>query len=420
MRWTPSALPRLALCLGPAVLPHAEEATDDMLLGKEKHAHIERVNNGTPPLVSLQEVPAELRASVAEMDVESLPLGQGWAEVALALNLDRRASRYLGRGLTREEVRAQLQPDEMGMIVDWIAASDGTLWVVDWKTGAAEHLAPAQENLQLLTYMVAALLCPEFQAQEVRGALVRVDRPTPHWERTEPMDALDAGAFLGRLQNEVLDKAEQARVDFERTGRLPRLAVGEQCAWCPSRRFCPAQVTQVRQLMAWQIEPAQLTPAEAGVAYQRVVAGLALLKRLKADLEGLARQVPLPMPDGQLLAWEEESSASIDAEKAAPVLRQLYGPDVLKAATKRGKDTMPWDLLKETLAERVLPELRQLHAQGRLPKKPSKEGLLREVRARLEAAQAVVVKTYAAPRVVEAPRTLQAGDEEQNHPEGDA
>lgn len=416
MRWTPSSLPRLALCLGPAALPHAEEMSEDMRLGKAKHEHMERVNNGASPLDSLQEAPADLRAAVAELDVEALPLGKGLSEVALALHLERSTSRFLGKGMTREEVREALEPGEMGMILDWVSVDDsGTLWVVDWKTGAAEHLAPASENLQLLTYCAAALLCPRWGAQEVRGALVRVDRDPPHWERTEPMDALDVAAIIARLQK-LLDRAEDARANQEVEGKLPRLHVGQQCAWCPSRRFCPAQVSQVRQLMSWPVDPASLTPEEAGQAYQRVLSGLSLLKRMKEDLEGLAHQVPLPMPDGKVLAWEEETSGSIDPGLAAPVLTQLYGPELVEASTKRGKDTMPWDLLKAELAAKVLPRLRDLEAQGRLAGKPTKAGLLKKVRMALEQAGAVKWKTYAVPRVIEAPKVLQSNNEvEQEH-----
>jgi hypothetical protein len=406
MYLTPSSFPRLQKCIGSAVLPQADEVREGMERGTAMHAHIERMGNGTTRAESLAQVPEQWRADAAAIDLDPAMLRNGAAEVAFAINLERGTARELGRGLTRAQAKALLAPGEIAMIADWVAIVGVEVAVTDWKSGQAEGLVPAPRNAQLLTYMAAALLA--YRAQGVtaaRGALVRVDRDTPYWERTGAMDVLDVEAHLESVRS-LLRRAKEARERYGTRGELPPLAVGVHCDWCPSRRFCPAQVGQLHAALGFQPKEGSefggpvLRPSEAGAMYAKVLGALEVLKRFKADLEGIAKEEPLPLPDGRALRWEDEAKASVDAEAAAPILARAYGPRVVELATKHHGPTMPWDALADALAIEALPRLQEEHQQmgGR---KPTRGALIREARNLLEQNNAVRVHHYAAPRVVE-------------------
>lgn len=406
MHFTPSAFPRLQRCVGSAVLPQADEVREGMERGTAIHAHMERMANGETRADSLAKVPEQWRADAAAIDVDPTVLRNGAAEVAFALNLERGTARELGRGLSRAEARALLTPSEIAMVADWVTVTGTEAYVADWKTGVAEGLTPAPRNAQLLTYMTAAFLAYQGQnVTTVRGALVRVDRDTPYWEQTSPQDALDVEAHLEAIRT-MLNRAKEARARYSATGELPPLAVSAACDWCPSRRFCPAQVGQLHEALAFQPKEGSefggpvLRPAEAGAMYSKVLAGLDLLQRFKADLEGIAKAEPLPLPDGRVLRWEDETKTSVDAVAAAPVLVRLYGAQVVDAATKRPEPTMPWGALADALATHVLPKMQEegTTINGR---KATRGALIREARNVLEQNNVVRVHHYAAPRVAE-------------------
>jgi hypothetical protein len=413
MHFTPSSFPRLQRCLGAAVLPQAEEVREGMERGTAMHAHIERMANGATRPESLAQVPEQWRADAAAIDLEPAMLRNGAAEVAFALNLERGTARELGRGLSRSEARALLTPGEISMIADWVAIS-GEAFVCDWKSGIAEGLVPAPRNAQLLTYMAAALLAYRGQGvTAVRGALVRVDRDAPYWERTGAMDALDVEGHLESVRA-LLGRAKEARARYSTRGEVPPLAVGVHCDWCSARRFCPAQVGQLHEALGFQPKEGSefggpvLRPAEAGAMYAKVLGALEVLKRFKADLEGIAKEEPLPLPDGRVLRWEDEAKASVDVAAAAPVLARAYGQSVVDLATRRHDPTMPWDALAAALATEALPRLQEEHHEkgGR---KPTRGALIREARNLLEQNNAVRVHHYSAPRVVEVRGELPPG-----------
>lgn len=416
MYLTPSSFPRLQKCVGAAVLPQADEVREGMERGTAMHAHIERMANGASRVDSLAKVPEQWRADAAAIDLDPDMLRNGAAEVAFALNLERGTARELGRGISRSEAKALLVPGEISMIADWVAVTGEEAFVSDWKSGIAEGLVPAPRNAQLLTYMAATLLAYRTQGvSAVRGALVRVDRNSPYWERTDALDLLDVEAHLESVRT-MLRRAKEARERYSTRGELPPLAIGVHCDWCPSRRFCPAQVGQLHDALGFRPREGSefggpvLRPVEAGAMYAKVLGAIELLKQFKADLEGIAKEEPLPLPDGRMLRWEDEAKASVDAEAAASILARAYGSRVVELATKHHEPTMPWESLADALATEALPRLQEEHREkgGR---KPTRGALLREARVRLEQNNAVRVHHYAAPRVVEVRGAVESGSE---------
>jgi hypothetical protein len=414
---TPSGLPRAMACIGSLVLPRADEVHEASLNGTAKHEYIQRIAEGMPKQEALGHVPLEWRAQAAAIDLDAEMLRKGAPEVAFALDLARGTAREIGRGIGRSEARNMCTPNEMPMVADWVSVDGSTVWVVDWKSNAAEGLVPAPRNAQLLTYMAAALLAYRAQGvSTVRGALVRVDRDIPYWERTDALDALDVEAHLESIRA-LLRRATEARERYSALGETPPLVVGVHCDWCAARRFCPAQVGQLYEALGFQPKEGSefggpvLRPSEAGAMYAKVLGAIELLKRFKSDLEGIAKEEPLTLPDGRVLRWEDEAKASVDAEAAAPILARAYGPRVVELATKHHEPTMPWDALADALATDTLPRLQEEHRQNG-GRKPTRGALIREARNLLEQNNAVRVHHYAAPRVVEVRGDLVPGMEE--------
>ena len=416
MYFTPSSFPRLQKCVGAAVLPQADEVRDGMERGTALHAHVERMANGATRAESVAEVPDQWRADASAIDLDPAMLRNGAAEVAFALDVERGTARELGRGMSRTDAKALIVQGEIAMIADWVSIVGGEVVVSDWKTGLAESLVPAPRNAQLLTYMASALLAYRGQGvSTARGALVRVDRDSPYWERTDAMDALDVEAHLESIRR-LLRRAKEARELYSTSGELPPLAIGTHCDWCPSRRFCPAQIGQLHEALGFQPKEGSefggpvLRPAEAGAMYAKVLDALEMLNRFKADLEGIAKEEPLPLPDGRTLRWEDEAKASVDAVAAAPILARAYGQSVVELATKHHEPTMPWDALADALTTEFLPRLQDEHREkgGR---KPTRGALIRDARNLLEQNNAVRVHHYAAPRLVEMRGDLTPGGE---------
>ena len=390
--FTPSAGPRLQRCLGGAVLPAVDEDWESAQRGRALHGYMRSLALGKARKEALALVPEEWRTD-AERIAPVEDIASGRPEVGLSLDLTTGEARLLGEDMTREQVREMKPPGSIGMLTDWLSVEPGTTVVRDWKTGWMEDLAPAAEHLQLRTYTAAALLA--LGKPHGRGELW-------HWDgvrwRVEAvtLDWLGAEEVLEEVR-ELVAKARTAQAAYAERGELPRLAVGPWCTWCPAQRACPALTGGLVAVLRGEATPrpvAELTPEEAGSAYEMVRQLRARLDGLEADLKTLAGRTPLPLPGGKVLRLQEVERTSVDVDAAWGWLAQRYGEAVPKAA-ENVKRTMSWESLGDSLRENVLPGLLQAHAEKRLAgRKPSLARLLDEARSGLEAVGAVKVSVH--------------------------
>lgn len=390
--FTPSAGPRLQKCLGSAVLPNVSEEYESAERGRALHDLMRLLALGKARNEAMALVPAEWREDADRIaPVEDITAGR--PEVGLWLNLDVGAAGMLGEDMTREQVREQKPHGSMGMLLDWLSVEPETAVVRDWKMGWQEDLAPAAEHLQLRIYVAAALLA--LGKPRGRGELW-------HWDGVRWRVDFVEMDWLGA--QEVLDEAHMLRTDghearkaHTRDGTLPRLAVGRWCTWCPAQRACPALTGGLLSVLRGDVLPvpvAELTPEQAGRAYELVRQLKARLIGLEADLESIAERTPVPLPDGKMLRLQQVERTTIDVEKAAPWLAKRFGVEVPQAA-ERVKRSMSWEALGDALREHVLPGLQQAHAEKRLSgKKPTLAPLLEECRAGLTAVDAVRVSSH--------------------------
>lgn len=391
---TPSAYPRLAKCMGAAVLPNTDETLPSMSRGTAIHGYLERCGQGLSPAVALATVPAAWRKDCEAIPLEKLPdLTTGTPELAMGWKPSTGECRILGQGYSRERARQQASADEVPMLADWAALLSPERGILlDYKTGWQEQLAPAAKHLQLLTYGAVYLLAQDLD--EVELWLCRPDREEPGWDGPVVMDRLEAEAHLQDIRTRIFAKAEEARLAYRIRGVLPTLHVGPWCAWCPAMRRCPAQVAALLAVLEGDAEravghAAELTDAQAGSLWSQLKSAEKLAKELRTRLEGIARHVPLPLPDGNLLYARSEKQEEPKPLEVYAFLRTRYGDEVAKEAVQLGTT---WGRLEEVLAERVLPQMKKDHEEKRLGgKPPTKAGLMRDVRRSLVLAGAVDV-----------------------------
>lgn len=397
--FTPSAGPRWERCLGSAVLPQASEEFDSTSKGKALHAFLRSVGLGVTRQDALTDVPEPFRKDAERVDVPE-DIVHGWPELGLALDLTKGTARAFRPDMTREQVFTARLPHEVGMLPDWVAVQGERALVRDWKIGWQEDLGPAADHLQLLIYTASALLA--FAKDEARGELW-------HWDGVRwrvdgvTLDFLGALEVLERVRT-LTEKTKLARREYESNGTLPRLSLGKWCAWCPAQRACPARSLAVREAIQRADgagEPlAAMNPQEAGQAYQRLKLARTAIDAMLVDLESIAGQTPLPLPDGTVLRQQEREVTRIDAPAAEEWLRKTFG-DAAAGAAVETKVVMTWEGLKDALRTQVLPERLRAHAEGRLPgRKPTLAALVQQARGGLEATGAVQVSTYTACRPV--------------------
>lgn len=388
---TPSSYPRLARCLGGAVLPNSVETRPGMARGTAIHAHLERITNGESETDSLAKVPHEWREDCAAIPLAKLGrLTDGTAELAMAWDVTTGACRILGAGLSREEARAASSPNEVPMLADWAARTGESGGVLcDWKNGWAEQLAPAHEHLQLLTYGSVYLLALGLESVELY--LCRPDRNTPRWDGPVLLDRLDAEAHLAKVVA-LMDDVHRARVAWAERAVLPPLHIGPWCEWCPARRRCPEHVGALLAVLEGDAERAvrnvvELTPEQAGSLWQTLKAADKLLKRLLDELRGIAAKEALPLPDGRRLTEVPTLVEEPIPDKVEAWLRTRFGEEVARAAVR---PHVSWGHLEDVVTQLVLPERKAAHADGRWQgDRPTKKRLLQEVRQGLVAANAV-------------------------------
>lgn len=339
------------ICLGPVVLPRAEETNDDAGYGNVGHLFLQRIVElgglaGGGREKALETFEPDQREMLEAFDVESLPLDPDRvaAEVALAWNPMTDTGRELGRGLSRDYSGAL--PEELVGTVDLLALldADGVI-VIDWKF-LFGHVTPVRKNRQMRRLALLAA-----RAYGRRRVVVRIIRPRENarpWVEEAEFDAWD----LGDIADE--QRAMVARVDAARApGAHVGLVVGDHCNRCHSNRFCPAYTTWVssvaiavadkipdltaamtgEQTREWKMRvdelvenvTRELTPDMMAVAHGRLKALEYFAESFRDALRTLAMRTPFPLKDGRWYGARERTENRLDGRVVWGVVAELYG-----------------------------------------------------------------------------------------------
>jgi hypothetical protein len=316
---TASSLPRAFRCAGSFALPQASLDSPDAAAGVDRHAEREAAINAG----DLDGIPGRVRALIPA-DVTSVR-----AEVALALHLGTGRGREIGSSLDRAYVT---EPGELAGTCDFVALAPGRALILDWKSST--DVGAPDKHEQSMFY--AAALARAHRLDEVTLAI--------YYELTGQLehvtvDAIELDAFVARLRDVVDEIARQAA--HVRAGRMPDVAEGRHCTHCPATHACPARTALLRRLVSGQEadELELMMPLDgvtARAAYERLLAGKSLLRRVERALHAFADKQPIDLGEGRYFGkFTKRGNETIDGDEAYNVILQLHGHAVADAAVER-------------------------------------------------------------------------------------
>jgi hypothetical protein len=282
-----SGLERGIMCPASFALAQANATTTASIVGTENHEKIE-IGMVGGDLSGLPPVVANLLEGATEVDVE----------VAFALDVETRTVRLLGRRLNREY--GKLAPAEIALTLDVIITRPGEVLVVDWKS--RKRVATAKKNWQLRAQAVAVMAYLGLPV--VMGAIAYLDDGEVD---AHMFDAFDSAAFWEDMSR-MLNKIGAARA-LVATGGIPAVHTGSWCEYCPALSYCPAQTSLARSMLGelHSIEQtiAFMSAEQCGKAWELLGQIQAIAERVDASLRLRARQEPLPLADGSVIAAVE-------------------------------------------------------------------------------------------------------------------
>ena len=331
-----SAAARVEACPGSLYLQAVSRTSEDAERGNGGHKFLELVADGIPKHLALEAIAPEYRDECAAIDLDATFSGlvSLRPEVAYAIDVRDGSVRLLGSRLARAYVCGEYEVPGTVDLVATDVMSDVPV-AVDWKTGFADVPHPSV-NLQVgfAAYCVAA----ESGAGEVEGRIAyHRGGGVPRVERHR-FDSWELDGFLERLQR-IHAAALEAR------GRQTTLRPGEHCRYCPALASCDAQTGLARDMLPVLAETQRrltmLTPEQAGEAWQKLRAIKQLADHVEEGLKAMARQQPLPLPNGQVLKETRSHAVSFNKSTALALLRERGVTDAEIAALTTRVETRP-------------------------------------------------------------------------------
>lgn len=340
-RASASTADRTFACPAWLELPHVE--TDPgypARRGTAIHGYVAGRYHGVDALAALRAVPEESRKDCAAVDVEplfaylaSLTGVRFRTEVALAYDVETDTGVELGENLGREY--GELPDSTMPGATDFFAIDGEAGYVVDVKTG--QDVSPPEVNGQLLSLAVAAARA--FGLSFVHVALAYHSGQTGEWRFLHVFyTSIDIDNAADKMRAAYVRRL-QARAAVA-GATVPEVHPGDHCRWCPAALSCPDKVALVRnlptELMA--LDKANnsglLTYEQLGAAWPEVQRWKQAIERIEDGIKEVARDNPLPLPNGKRLVMVEQAREYIAADAASAVLAEHYGADVAARATK--------------------------------------------------------------------------------------
>lgn len=332
---TASALDRIAACPASEALPHALRTNDDAKRGHARHAFFEAIPNiGREEALKL--APEKYRDELALIDL-SVETGIGefldgtkfLQEVAFAYDPATDKARVLGQGLKRNYSSAL--PDEVVGTCDIVGVTADAVVIPDFK-GAHAQLEPKEMRQLLFLAMVA---CKVYDRQRAVSGVIRIREDGSSFYQRVDFDEFDLASFQLELPD-IVARVEDAKQSLQANMRPVSLIEGEHCRYCPAFPFCPAKMALVRSFAAapesLQTSLDGATDEQLALAWERVTALEAVVKRVRENIQTRARQHAIPLGKGQVLG--ECPVEIIKPEVASMVLEALYGEEVAAGAVE--------------------------------------------------------------------------------------
>ena len=300
------------------------------------------------------------------LPLDQMPQG-GRLEASFAWNWQTRTARFLGVNLDRQYDAYDILPEEFVGTTDLDGAVGDLAVVIDWKSGF-KHLGPPEQSGQLRFGALAVAGVRGLDRARVSFWYLRDDGGFR--EDFAELNALDLADFADELE-ELVERIQRAR-EIVAAGKLPTVSEGPWCDYCPALASCPAKTALARAMVT---EPqlllerlGTLTPADAGIVYERIKAFEQIAKRIKDGIRSMATLEPIPLSGGKLLREVSWPNTVIKQEVAYKVIAEKYGPDVADQACPR-------DVTQASIERAV----RSATVKQKKPTAPAVRELLREI-----------------------------------------
>lgn len=325
----PSSLEREYICPFNAGLPHFDSiggrwAADGNLM----HAFLEAIYNvGYDGAIdwAYSHYPhrAEALAAVPSDKLPPFDLAKWRPEVSFAYNPFTGKSRVLGSGLTRDAARELGEPDEIVGTVDLAGAEDGTVYVLDWKSGYRD-VTPPENNWQVKTGLLMACRAAGLSFGKVAVVPVRWSGEVGFWEWHE-MDGRDLDAHERALRNVLRRRARVLEAVAKGEPNPEKPVIGEHCHYCPAKLGCPAWLGLRAAFMTVDSIDPNASVERLGEMYTNLQQLKEVVKTAEAFLEGVARRADIPLPGGEIYGMHLDKTESILPLAAEGVLKKKYG-----------------------------------------------------------------------------------------------
>lgn len=368
---TASAVPRALRCVASLVLPRHRFESQYADAGSSNHEDIEAAID----VGDESAIPDAVLAVIQDGD-ETI------TEKAFAYDVAADTARELPPGKHRRDYSG-LGTFEVPGTPDLIVRG-ARVTVVDHKK--FEEVDAADRNAQAATY--ALMVARAWGLDEIDIVIHYVEA---EWRKpsTATLGPLDLDAHAARLKQLQLDAAAAKQ------NPLAWVNSGPQCKYCDCQLGCPAWTSLQKQVRSGEL--ALMTEAripfdddnEAADAFEILQRLKTMTARLTAALYARAKERPIPLPDGNVLAFvQKEGKRKIDGEKAYVLIKERFGTEVAESAVRK------------TVAQKWIEDaLKQHGVSGAGAKKAA-------IVKQLEEQGAVTRETKLAPEVVPAVRLL--------------
>lgn len=314
---TASGTPRALRCVASLVLPRHRFESAYAAAGSEYHEDVEAAID----VGDESEIPDAVQAVIRDGD-ETI------TERAFAYDVANDTARELPRGRHRRDY-AGLTPFEIPGTPDLVIRG-ARVTVVDHKS--FEEVDSADRNAQAATY--ALMIARAWGLDEIDILIhYRAEWRKPSFATLGPLD-LDAHA--ARLKQLQIDAASA------KENPLAWVNSGQQCKYCDCQLGCPAWTALQKQVKSGEL--ALMNEAripfeddnEAAEAFDTLQRLKTMTARLTAALYARAKERPIPLPDGKVLAFvEKEGKRKIDGDAAYRLIKEKYGTQVADASVRR-------------------------------------------------------------------------------------
>jgi hypothetical protein len=273
---------------------------------------------------ALAEVPddAPHRALCEALPLDAIPDG-GKLEVAFAYDPSTDTARILGYNIGRAYKEHGAQPHEVCGTADLVGTADGTVIVIDWKSGFG--FVP---KWQLRFLALAACRALGLSRAKVCNWFLREDGTIR--EDKDSVDEFDA-FDLDQIAAEVRATLSRLRISYELDADHPSVTGGAWCQYCDCKPHCDLQTGLAKRALGMDLSEA-FTPERAMEAALIASMVKEWAESVEAGLREYAKTTPFPDGKGNIVKEVERSTTKIVAAKAQPVLRQVFGDAVADAA----------------------------------------------------------------------------------------